>query len=155
MQTPWILAALLSSQAAFALDVGETSPKLEFAGEDLSGKVVLVNFWATWCAPCKKELPLLDALHQRIVDDGALVLAINVDTRSRIAEATAKHLDFTAPVLYDPTGTVARPFAPEAMPTTYLLDGDGVVHKVIVGEIDEQGIIALEAEIRTLLASES
>lgn len=153
MQILWMFVALFCSPSALALEIGQETPALEVAGTSTHGKVVLVNFWATWCGPCRAELPLLDALHERISEDGAMVIAVNIDTRSRVAEATLRHLNYGGPMLFDPRGDLASQFAPPAMPTSYLLDQTGKVRKVVVGEVDEQAVLALEDEIRQLMAS--
>lgn len=104
---------------------------------DLRGKVVLLNFWATWCVPCRTEMPALEALYQRHKDAGLVVLAINLDTLSSAGlEAFVKEVAMTFPIVLDPTWSTAKLYQVHGLPTTYLIDraGDVVVREV--GERD-------------------
>ena len=104
---------------------------------DLRGKVVLLNFWATWCVPCRTEMPALEALYQRHKEAGLVVLAINMDTLSSAGlEAFVKEVAVTFPIVLDPAWSTARLYQVRGLPTTYLIDraGDVVVREV--GERD-------------------
>jgi len=105
------------------------------APADLAGRLVLVNFWATWCAPCVKELPALEALWSAYRERGLTVLAVNVDRgrRSHVARY-AKKLGLTLPVLPDPDGNLRRAYEVRALPTTYLIGRDGRILGRSMGE---------------------
>ena len=91
------------------------------------GEVLLVNFWASWCGPCRQEMPLLDALQQRYGKLGFNVVGVNVDKDSALANKLLKDIPVTFPVLLDNTGTVSASYNVSAMPTTVLIDRDGNV----------------------------
>ena len=138
----WLLASV---PLASALDAGELAPKLE----PIEGRVSLVNFWASWCGPCRAELPALNALGERL-DDGYAVVTINVDVEDRRAKALLSKLSVELPVVWDPVGAVASEWAPPAMPTSYLVDAAGRVVEVIPRGLEDSEFEALEARMRAL-----
>ncbi len=90
----------------------------------LAGKVVLVNFWATWCPPCRKELPDLEALSQRFGSRGFVVLAISDEDRAKVKPFVAEH-QLTYPVLLDPGRKVNELFHVEGIPKSFVYDRNG------------------------------
>jgi thiol-disulfide isomerase/thioredoxin len=103
---------------------------------DLRGKAVLLNFWATWCVPCRMEMPALETLYQRYKDAGLVVLAINLDTLSSAGvEAFVKEVAVTFPIVFDPAWSTARLYQVRGLPTTYLIDRAG---NVVVREVGER-----------------
>jgi thiol-disulfide isomerase/thioredoxin len=106
---------------------------------DLRGKVVLLNFWATWCAPCRAEMPAIDALYQRYKARGLEVLAVNLDMLSGAGvEAFLKEVAVTFRILMDPAWSTARAYRVDGLPTTYLIDRAGNVVVREAGERDWQ-----------------
>jgi thiol-disulfide isomerase/thioredoxin/Cu/Ag efflux protein CusF len=100
---------------------------------DLRGKVVLINFWAMWCGPCRTEMPTLDALYQRYKDRGLEVLAVNLDTASTSnVQAFVREVGVTFRVVLDPSSSNARTYRVLVLPTTYLIDRAG---NVVVQEV--------------------
>ncbi|BFM17725.1 TlpA disulfide reductase family protein [Maricurvus nonylphenolicus] len=89
------------------------------------GEVVMINFWASWCGPCRQEMPELDKLHQRYQDAGFTVLGVNVETDTKAANKLLKKIPVTFPVLYDTESTASKLFDVDAMPTTLLVDRNG------------------------------
>ena len=123
---------------------GEPAPALQaidLAGKtwrlaDLRGRAVLVNFWATWCPPCRAEMPSLQDMAAIYGPDKIVVLAINFkesrNTAARFAQASALSL----PVLLDPDGSIARQWGARVFPTTVLIDSTGQPRQRIRGEVE-------------------
>ena len=100
--------------------------------QDLRGKVVLVNFWATWCPPCRKEMPDLDALYNKFKDQGFVVLAISDEESAKVSPFIAEH-KVSYPVLLDPGRKVNDTFVVEGMPKSFVYDRSG---KMVAQSID-------------------
>ena len=94
------------------------------------GDVVMINFWATWCGPCRQEMPLLDELYGRYQRVGFSLLGVNIDDDSRRAMAMVNELGVSFPVLFDEHKEVSKLYQVEAMPVTLLLDREGTVRYV-------------------------
>ena len=94
------------------------------------GEVVMINFWATWCAPCRQEMPLLNRIHEQYRKAGFTLLGINIDDDPANAQALAKKLGVTFPVLFDAEKRVSRLYDVDAMPSTLLIDRDGKVRYI-------------------------
>ena len=91
------------------------------------GEVVMINFWATWCGPCRQEMPLLDELYNRYERVGFQLLGVNIDDDPRRAMEMAEELGISFPVLFDDRKEVSELYRVEAMPVTIILDREGVV----------------------------
>ncbi len=100
--------------------------------KSLHGKVVLVNFWATWCPPCRKEMPDLEALHQRFQDQGFVILAISDEEQDKVRPFIAEY-KISYPVLLDPGRKVNDLFQVEGIPKSFVYDRDG---KLVAQSID-------------------
>ncbi|MBT8103649.1 MAG: TlpA family protein disulfide reductase [Gammaproteobacteria bacterium] len=130
-----ILAA--SSLASSGLE-GQQAPDFALkssSGENLRlsefrGDVVMINFWATWCGPCRQEMPLLDELFTRYQRVGFNLLGVNIDDDSRRAMKMIDELGVTFPVLFDADKDVSKLYAVEAMPVTVLVDREGRIRHV-------------------------
>jgi peroxiredoxin len=94
------------------------------------GDVVMVNFWATWCGPCRQEMPLLDELYSRYERVGFSLLGVNIDDDSRKAMNMVSELGVSFPVLFDARKEVSKLYKVEAMPVTVLIDREGTVRYV-------------------------
>ena len=92
---------------------------------ELRGEVVMINFWASWCAPCRQEMPLLEELYKKYSDLGFTLLAVNVEEDSSKADILLKDIPVTFPVLYDNTNKVTKLYKVVAMPSTIIVDRDG------------------------------
>jgi peroxiredoxin len=92
---------------------------------DLDGEVVLVNFWATWCGPCREEMPHLEALYQRYSDLGFTLLGVNVEEDSSGADEFLAGTPVSFPILFDPENEVSKLYNVVAMPSTVLIDRAG------------------------------
>jgi len=154
-QIIFILLLLLSGtvQAANPLDEltivpeAERQPAPDFSIENLrggnaglkdyKGKVVLLNFWATWCMPCRAEMPSMETAWQKYKDQGFAVVAVSVDegSKGRI-ETFARLLDLSFPILLDPESEVSDMYKVSNMPTSFLIDRNGKIISRIVGTDD-------------------
>lgn len=122
----------LASKGAFD---GQEAPDFALRtldGENLRlseyrGEVVMINFWATWCGPCRQEMPLLDELYNRYERVGFQLLGVNIDDDPRRAMEMAEELGISFPVLFDDRKEVSELYRVEAMPVTVILDREGVV----------------------------
>ena len=105
-----------------------TGPNLRL--QEYRGQVVLINFWASWCGPCRQEMPVLDRLHQRYEQAGFAVLGVNVEGKRGPAEKIAKQSNVSFPVLIDSGQRVSKEYDLEAMPSTVVVDRDGLVRYI-------------------------
>jgi peroxiredoxin len=94
---------------------------------ELRGEVVLVNFWATWCGPCREEMPLLNQIYKQYHPVGFELLGVNIDDASGRAAEMARTLGVSFPVLFDDSKTVSRLYEVNTMPMTLLIGRDGTV----------------------------
>jgi len=118
---------------------GFTLPDLEGKLHDLAsfrGRVVVLNFWATWCPPCIDEMPSLEKLHQALADQGVAVIAVSVDERFSDVPAFVQKFDLTFSVLYDEGKKVSRKYQTFKYPETYILDREGRLKSKVVGPRD-------------------
>lgn len=92
---------------------------------ELRGQVVLLNFWASWCGPCRQEMPLLEKLQQRYNALGFTVLGVNVEEDPSKARTLLKDISVTFPILFDTQNTVSKQYKVSAMPSTVMIDRDG------------------------------
>jgi len=136
----WLLplvVALMASQAN-AVGLKEEAPDFTLKSldganlrlEEYRGQVVLINFWASWCGPCRQEMPLLDRLHHRYEDTGFAVLGVNVEGEAGPAQEIVDSTNVTFPILIDDGQKVSEMYNLEAMPSTVVVDRDGVVRYI-------------------------
>ncbi|CAA7622783.1 TlpA disulfide reductase family protein [Magnetospirillum sp. UT-4] len=102
-----------------------------------AGKVVVVRFWASWCAFCKDEMKAIEPIWRRHRDDGLLVLAVNAGQSRKDIEAFVAPMDLSYPILLDPGSKISRAWGVTALPMTVLVGRDGTVKRRILGETDE------------------
>ena len=104
-----------------------------------AGKVVLANFWASWCAPCRDEMPSLHRLAQRRAADGLVVVAVNYRETARTIERFFDGLGLRLPTLLDTDGALSAAYTPRIFPSTVVFDRRGRTVGTVVGEIDWEG----------------
>jgi len=151
-------ALLVGASLAHAVRTGEPAPPLVLAsasGETidlarLRGRVVYVDFWASWCAPCRRSFPWMNALKARHEGQGLVIIGVNVDKRRADAERFLRDVPASFAIAFDPQGVAPAAFDVKGMPTSYVIDRRGVVAAVEEGFHDERAA-ALEARIRALL----
>ena len=132
-----MLALAATTLLATAAPLAPTAPAPDFTLRTLDGqklrlgeqrgRVVLVNFWATWCGPCRQEMPHLNKLYEKYKSSGFVLLGVNVDDDTAQAAGVASKLGVTFPVLPDADKRVSRQYDLSAMPSTVLIDRDGKV----------------------------
>ncbi len=110
----------------------------EVSLSDYRGQVVLVNFWATWCPPCKAEIPDLEAAYQAHGQDGLVILGIDVEDPPHLIESFLADVEMSYPILLDRTGRISREYRAPGLPMTLLLDREGVI------EVRHAGILSAE-----------
>ena len=143
-----------------AISVGDTVPSFKartidgsksVAVEDYRGKVILIDFWASWCPPCLKSLPKYNDLRREIGTENFEIVAVNVDENTEDAKKfLAKH-PVSYPIAKDPKGILPGVFGVKAMPTSYLVDKNGVV-KYVHAAFKEGDIEKLRVQIEKLIA---
>ncbi|MGD2215471.1 MAG: TlpA disulfide reductase family protein [Gemmatimonadales bacterium] len=141
------LAALGCKGDARGVEVGELAPEYSapnLAGEEVAfadhlGDVVLINVWATWCGPCRVEMPPIQKIYSRFKDQGFTVLAVSVDTgpgyREKVDEFV-RELELDFPVLLDPESRIGRVLQTIGVPETFVLDREGRIIKRLIGATD-------------------
>jgi thiol-disulfide isomerase/thioredoxin len=102
----------------------------------LKGKVVFLNFWATWCGPCRQEMPSMEVVYRQLKDRGFEVLAVDVRERPQDVQNFLKEFNLTFPSVLDTTGRTSRVYNITAFPTTFILDREGNIILRLVGSID-------------------
>jgi thiol-disulfide isomerase/thioredoxin len=131
-----------TTAAAGSKQVGAPLPELSVEGlsgkaigvSEYRGKVLLLDVWASWCGPCKQELPMLDDMARRLRRDGIEVLAVSVDQeRENLIRFLRARPRWALTVAHDPKGEIADRLAPEKMPTSYIIDRAGIVRYVNSG----------------------
>lgn len=129
--TPW-------KPATFDFQLVDTTGKT-WRPVDLKGRAVLLNFWASWCEPCRAEMPTLQQLADLYGADKLLVLAVNFKEPAARALQFARTTGVTLPVLLDQTGATARQWGVKVFPTTLLIDAKGRPRQRVMGEVDWTG----------------
>lgn len=104
--------------------------------KDYRGKVVFLNFWATWCESCRDEMPSMERLYQEFKGKGLEIVAVNVKEKRQDARAFAKQFKLTYPILLDPEGEVGLLYGAFGLPATYLIDRNGVALARMWGPAD-------------------
>jgi len=117
--------------------------------DDFRGRVVVVNFWASWCKPCLRELPEFDRWNAELTDDEVVFAAISVDQRKRLAERFAQKAGLSLPIYHDGADGLARSLDLPALPCTYVLDANGDIAAINEGGSAED-LRALRAVIERL-----
>lgn len=115
----------------------------------LRGKVVMVNLWASWCAPCRIEMPAIEKVYRAYKDQGFVVLGVNSTFQDSEPDAIAfvQEMNLTFPILLDRTGSVSHRYQLRALPSTYFLDRKGVIRVAVFGSMNEALIESKVAEL--------
>ena len=119
--------------------------------EPIEGKVVYVDFWASWCAPCRRSFPWMNTMHAKYASQGLQIIAVNVDKERKLADEFLAETPADFDLRFDPAGALAAVFGVQAMPSSFLLDSSG---KVIASHFGFKlaDTAAYEADIASALA---
>lgn len=117
MQRMWI------ALAALCLSINAMAGELDF--DQLKGKVVYVDFWASWCGPCRSSFPWMEDMHKKYAVQGLEIVAINLDQEPELAQKFLQEYPATFRIEYDSEGEIAEQFKVETMPTSFLIDRSG------------------------------
>jgi thiol-disulfide isomerase/thioredoxin len=131
----WGIVALAPAASNAPLRDGAAAPVFQLdsaSGKpvslaDYKGQVVMLNFWASWCGPCRKEMPILEQLHKQYRNKGFTLVGVNVEPNSNDAQNWLKATPVTFPILYDRESTVSKLYQVEGMPNTVIVDRKGRV----------------------------
>ncbi len=138
------LLLFLFMTSAQALQIGEKAPDFTLKtiqGENLNlaeqrGKIIVINFWASWCGPCRKEMPVLQQFYEKYNDLGVSVWGVNVEQENQAGRDFLKGLNLTFPILFDQTNNISATYEVKAMPSTVIIDRDGIIRYVFRGYKD-------------------
>jgi peroxiredoxin len=163
----WIVLSRDLDDVAAVDDVSLASPRRGFAApdfilqtldgqemalSDLRGQVVLVNFWATWCPPCRAEMPAMQQVYDRYHDLGFEILAVNLQEQDAQMLGFVEDRGLSFPVLPDRDGSVSSAYRVTSLPTSFFVDRSGVIDEVVVGGPLSRALI--ESKVTALLARE-
>jgi thiol-disulfide isomerase/thioredoxin len=154
-----IALVLAFASAASALTLGDAPPAIDVpdrAGNkvdlnELKGKVVVIDFWASWCGPCRQEMPILEALHKKYAKQGLVLIGINIDSNSKKMDNFLKGTPASFRIVHDRKLAVAAKYEPGTMPSSYFVGRDGKIRYVHEG-FRKKDAAELEERIKQLLA---
>jgi len=157
-----VIALTLCASSTFAggkgIKVGDALPALSTFGlegklpDDLAGKVVLLDFWASWCGPCKESFPVMDELQQKYGAKGLVILAVNVDEKIAAMQDILKDHPVQINILHDATKKLVGTANIASMPTSFLIGKDGKVVAIHKGFHGKDTVKEYVAEVEKLLA---
>lgn len=157
-KTAMLALTLLLGVPAGAVEVGQSAPDFDLAGSlaavklsDYKGKTVYLDFWASWCGPCKQSFPWMNEMQSRYGAKGFRVVGVNVDQKTDDAKAFLKTTPASFDVAFDQSGKTPKSYAIKGMPTSVLIGPDGKVISVHSGFKNEQRA-ELETQIQQALS---
>lgn len=144
-----------------AADVGQPVPDVDLPGSsvgaklsELRGKVVYLDFWASWCGPCKESFPVMNDLQKKYADKGLVILAVNVDEKAEAMKDFLKQNPASFTIVHDATKKLVGTASISSMPTSFVLGKDGKVVAIHKGFHGKDTVKQYEAEIEKLLSTE-
>jgi len=154
---PAILIALFFALSTQVVAAGKTAPSFSVKTdtgnitlEDMRGQVVYVDFWASWCAPCRKSFPWLNEMQAKYGSHGLTIIGVNVDKDKNLAENFLKKTPARFKMVYDPEGNLATKYKLVGMPSAYLIDKNGKIQHSHIG-FRESKKLSYEESIQHLL----
>lgn len=152
-----IVFALTSKKETKVLAVGDKAPNFELVNmdgdkvklSDYEGQGVFLNFWGSWCPPCKKEMPYIEKHFKEFKDKGVQVLSVNIGESEFKVDTFINQYELTFPVLIDKNKSVSRnSYNVVPLPTTMLIDKNGIIKKIVTREMSEAEIVSLMESIQ-------
>lgn len=144
-----------SAAAGMGVPVGKPAPDFElktvdgqvYKLSDLKGKPVMLNFFATWCPPCKAEMPLLEETYMEYKEQGFVLLAVNLNESDVAVSSFTQKMGLTFPIVIDKSDTVFRQYDIVPLPTSYFIDKNGIVQGLYKGEIRKPALLDMLKKI--------
>jgi thiol-disulfide isomerase/thioredoxin len=127
----FVAAGIVAAACTLTAPVLAASPDFDLVRHH--GKVVVVDFWASWCKPCRESIPWLNEMHSRYGTDGLVVIGVNVDAEHADAERFLRDVPINFGVVFDPEGRIAQQFKVAGMPTTLVFDRTGKLVQSRIG----------------------
>jgi thiol-disulfide isomerase/thioredoxin len=136
-----VAALAVAMPHARALEPGDAPPPIGMVDQrgekvdlsDLEGKVVLVDFWASWCGPCRKEMPVLEQLYAKYADQGLVIIGVNIDRNKKKMISFLAGVPVSFHIVHDPELVAASRYEPPGMPSSYFIARDGKIRHVHEG----------------------
>jgi cytochrome c biogenesis protein CcmG, thiol:disulfide interchange protein DsbE len=115
---------------------------------ELAGQPVLVNLWASWCPPCRAEMPTMQRVYEEYQDQGFVILAVNATNQDSLNAASnfVESLGLTFPILLDPSGEVSAAYEVRALPTSFFIDREGIIREVVVGGPMSEALLRIRVQ---------
>ncbi|WP_147060416.1 thiol-disulfide oxidoreductase ResA [Sporosarcina luteola] len=151
-----IIFSIFSKDKVKVLAVGDKAPDFELVDSkgnkhrlsDYAGEGVFLNFWGTWCPPCKREMPYIEDQYKSFADKGVHVLSVNIGESNLKVDTFSQQYGLTFPIVIDKTKDVRDLYNIVPLPTTFLIDKDGKITKIITTEMTEEEIISYMESIQ-------
>ncbi len=145
------------SATEYGPEIGNLAPDFTLTGldgqevslSDFRGRPVLINFWASWCGPCRLEMPFLQAVHEKWAGKGLVVLGVNIQEDRVIVEKFVESTGLTFPILLSPGSRVPLSYNVRGIPATFLIDADGVIRDIKIGAF--LGVREIESKLGKII----
>ena len=145
----WTIYSAVTKDKQPLLATGKPAPDFiakdltgkEYRLSELKGKGIILNFWGTWCEPCREEMPALQEMSEKLKDQGVLVLAVNNGESEVAVQAFAKQYGLTFPILLDKRLDIAKAYEVVNLPTTYFIKHDGTMALRVIGPLNVNTIL--------------
>lgn len=138
-------------------EIGKTAPGFTLKGldgqevslSDLRGKPVLLNFWASWCGPCRLEMPFLQQIYEKWTGEGLVLLAVNLQEDQNTVQEFVRNGGFTFPILLSPGNEVPLAYNIRGIPATFFIDADGIIRDIKIGAFS--GVGEVESKLAKIM----
>lgn len=144
------VSLFMASLSFFSSANSDAQVQLEQQLADHKGKVVYIDFWASWCKPCRKSFPWMNEMKAKYESEGLVILSVNLDAERKFADEFLAEVPANFPVIYDPKGITARKLKVKGMPSSYIVDRSGKIVSAHRG-FNAEKKVAFEQELLSLL----